>query len=144
MNDSKLILVLGDQLSPRQPALRQARPDIDVILLAEVWEEASYVRHNRHKIALLFSAMRHFRDELESAGHRVHYITIDQRVPSLEMAVRVVLDSCDVSELLVCEPGEYRLLDELRGWQDALNLPVSVLEDDRFFSSFADFAAWAD
>ncbi|MDB2653429.1 cryptochrome/photolyase family protein [Luminiphilus sp.] len=144
MNDSKLILVLGDQLSPRQPALRQARPGIDVILLAEVWEEASYVRHNRHKITLLFSAMRHFRDELESAGHRVHYITIDQRVPSLEMAVRVVLDSCDVSELLVCEPGEYRLLDELRGWQDALNLPVSVLEDDRFLASHADFAALAD
>ena len=28
--------------------------------MAEVMEEATYVRHNRHKIALLFSAMRHF------------------------------------------------------------------------------------
>ena len=30
------------------------------MILAEVREEASYVRHNRHKIAFLFSAMRHF------------------------------------------------------------------------------------
>jgi len=32
------------------------------VILAEVREEASYVRHNRHKIAFLFSAMRHFAD----------------------------------------------------------------------------------
>ena len=32
------------------------------MILAEVREEASYVRHNRHKIAFLFSAMRHFAD----------------------------------------------------------------------------------
>jgi deoxyribodipyrimidine photolyase-related protein len=53
MNDSKLILVLGDQLSTQQPALRAAVPGRDIILMAEVAEEASYVRHNRHKIVLL-------------------------------------------------------------------------------------------
>ena len=69
MNESKLILVLGDQLSLNQPALKQAEPGRDIIVLAEVAEEATYVRHNRPKIALLFSAMRHFRLELEALGH---------------------------------------------------------------------------
>ena len=139
-----LRLVLGDQLSRALPSLTDLDLDKDLVLMAEVMAEVTYVKHHKRKIAYLFSAMRHFRDDLEAAGHRVHYITIDQRVQSLEMAVRLILDSCDVSELLVCEPGEYRLLDELRGWQDAFKLPVTVLEDDRFLASHADFAAWAD
>ena len=69
MNESKVILVLGDQLNLNQPALEQAEPGRDIIVLAEVAEEATYVRHNRHKIVLLFAAMRHFRLELEAMGY---------------------------------------------------------------------------
>ncbi|MGB1336137.1 MAG: cryptochrome/photolyase family protein, partial [Luminiphilus sp.] len=144
MNESKLILVLGDQLSLNQPALKQAEPGRDIILLAEVAEEASYVRHNRHKIALLFSAMRHFRLELEALGHTVHYVTIDQGVSSLEAAVRGVVEHSAVNEVIVCEPGEYRLLDQMRAtWSSALGVPVKILEDERFLASHEDFELWA-
>ncbi|GIR70582.1 MAG: hypothetical protein CM15mP74_18330 [Halieaceae bacterium] len=44
-----------------------------MVILAEVREEASYVRHNRHKIALLFSAMRHFAEALRERGYQVAY-----------------------------------------------------------------------
>ena len=144
MNESKLILVLGDQLSLNQPALKQAEPGRDIILLAEVAEEASYVRHNRHKIALLFSAMRHFRLELEALGHTVHYVTIDQGVSSLEAAVRGIVEHSTVSQVIVCEPGEYRLLDQMRAtWSSALGVPVTLLEDERFLASHEDFELWA-
>ena len=59
-----LILILGDQLTPDRGALREARPGVDTVVMAEVRQEATYVRHNKQKIALIFSAMRHFRDEL--------------------------------------------------------------------------------
>ena len=65
MSRDTAILFLGDQLSWSHPALQQADPDTTVVILAEVREEANYVRHNRHKIALLFSAMRHFAESLE-------------------------------------------------------------------------------
>lgn len=71
MNKPALILVLGDQLSPGRGALRSARPGIDTIVMAEVREEARYVPHNRHKIALIFSAMRHFRHALRECGFAV-------------------------------------------------------------------------
>ena len=103
MNESKLILVLGDQLSLNQPALKQAEPGRDIIVLAEVAEEATYVRHNRHKIALLFAAMRHFRVELETLGYDVYYTAIDQGVASLEEAVRNVLVQTAATEVVVCE-----------------------------------------
>ena len=144
MNDSKLILVLGDQLSTQQPALRAAVPGRDIILMAEVAEEANYVRHNRHKIVLLFSAMRHFKHELESLGFRVEYAPFEAGTPSLEAAVSQVLEANDVSEVMICEPGEYRLLAQMKEvWPSSLGTKVTLLEDDRFLASHTDFAAWA-
>ncbi|WP_445767837.1 cryptochrome/photolyase family protein [Rheinheimera sp.] len=69
----KLIVLLADQLSPALASLQQLHSD-DVILLAEVGREASYVKHHKHKIILLFSAMRHFAAVLQQQGHRVCYI----------------------------------------------------------------------
>ena len=76
MNRETAILLLGDQLSWRHPALQQADPETTVVILAEVREEASYVRHNRHKIALLFSAMRHFAEALQERGYQVAYYSL--------------------------------------------------------------------
>ena len=73
MSEPTLILILGDQLTPERGALRGAQPGVDTIVMAEVEEETLLVRHNRHKIALIFAAMRHFRDELRSAGFNVCY-----------------------------------------------------------------------
>jgi deoxyribodipyrimidine photolyase-related protein len=88
--------------------------------------------------------MRHFRLELEALGHTVHYVTIDQGVSSLEEAVRGVVEHSAVNEVIVCEPGEYRLLDQMRAtWSSALGVPVKILEDDRFLASHEDFELWA-
>ena len=71
-----LRLVLGDQLSPGLSSLGDAGPG-DVVLMAEVAEEATYVRHHKKKIAFLFAAMRHFAEELRSAGLSVRYVRLD-------------------------------------------------------------------
>ena len=83
MSRKNAILLLGDQLSWGHPALQQADPEATVVILAEVREEASYVRHNRHKIALLFSAMRHFAEALGERGFQVAYYPYEESVPSL-------------------------------------------------------------
>ena len=72
-----LIPVLGDQLSPGLSALRDADPTRSVILMMEVAEEATYVRHHKKKIAFLFAAMRHHARALEQAGWRVNYVRLD-------------------------------------------------------------------
>jgi deoxyribodipyrimidine photolyase-related protein len=63
-----LILVLGEQLSPQLSSLAAGDPARDIVLMCEVVEEATYVRHHKKKIILLFSAMRHFADELRGLG----------------------------------------------------------------------------
>ena len=64
----KLILILGDQLTEDISSLRELDPGKDVIIMAEVLGEASYVAHHPKKIILIFSAMRSFSDKLRSLG----------------------------------------------------------------------------
>ena len=72
----RLILVLGDQLSDNLSALREAREG-DVVVMAEVMDEASYVRHHPKKIAFVFAAMRKFAHALEQDGWKVVYTQLD-------------------------------------------------------------------
>ena len=143
MTQPRLILILADQLSPANPALALADKARDVILFAEVAEEATYVRHNRHKIVLLFSAMRHFARDLERDGFAVQYVSFDRGVASLQDACRAALDATGCGELVVCEPGEYRLSSAMASWSGQLAVPVQILEDSRFLASHDQFQQWA-
>jgi deoxyribodipyrimidine photolyase-related protein len=137
-----LVLLLGDQLSLQHGAMRHARAGVDTILMAEVSEEARYVRHNRHKIALIFAAMRHCRDELRSRGFDVIYFSYDEGKASLLEAVEAALEVSGAGRLLCCEPGEHRLLEQMKQWP--LRSPVEWVEDDRFLASREEFAGWAE
>lgn len=144
--DGNLILVLGDQLSPALSSLKAGDRQSDVVLLAEVATEARYVKHHKKKIAFLFSAMRHFAEELREDGWKVEYVRLDdpQNTGSLGGEVARFSDRWNPARVLVTEAGEWRLHEEMRRWSDALGRPVDILPDDRFLSSRAEFAAWAD
>ena len=144
MPDKRLILVLGDQLSLENPAIKAASPGDDVVVLAEVAEEATYVRHNRHKIALIFAAMRHFAERLRNNGFEVIYHRYSDGIPSLAAAVTAALADSGADSVLVCEPGEYRLKEAMAGWPERLGVVVDVLDDSRFLASHDDFAEWAE
>jgi len=74
---TNLILVLGDQLSYSLSSIQTGDKSTDRILMCEVWDEATYVKHHKKKIALIFSAMRHFAEELRDKGWNVDYIKLD-------------------------------------------------------------------
>ena len=141
MSEPALILVLGDQLSPSHGALRDARPGVDTIVMAEVREEATYARHNRHKIALIFAAMRHCCQALRAAGFSVIYYDYEAGKTSLLEAVESALQSCSAASVRCCEPGEYRLQAALQQW--SLSVPLEIVPDDRFLASHGEFADWA-
>ncbi|MDH3579156.1 MAG: cryptochrome/photolyase family protein [Hyphomicrobiales bacterium] len=140
-----LILLLGDQLTPEIASLGAADRERDVVLMAEVEEEATYVRHHKKKIVFLFSAMRHFARQLEGDGWQVDYLAFDddEPCPGLAEALKGAIDRHGAARVLVTEPGEWRLQEEMKGWPDELGVPVDILEDDRFLCRRADFADWA-
>jgi deoxyribodipyrimidine photolyase-related protein len=143
---SSLILVLGDQLSPNLSSLRGADKARDLILMAEVWDEATYVRHHKKKIAFLFSAMRHYAAELKADGWRVDYVRLDDADNSGSFTGEVAraLKRHRAERVKVTEPGEWRVLEAMRGWPEAFDVPVHILPDDRFVCLHDEFRAWAE
>ncbi len=142
---STLIVVLGDQLSPALSSLQNVQ-STDVILLAEVGSEASYVQHHKHKIILLFSAMRHFAAILQQQGHTLCYIRYGSQpdVNTMTDAVKHTLAQYpQLQAVSITACGEYRLQQEILQWHTQLALPVRILSDDRFICDLPRFARWA-
>ena len=140
-----LRLVLGDQLSRGVSSLTDLDAALDVVLMAEAFDEATVVRHHPKKIAFQFSAMRHFAAALGERGIDVDYVRLDQPDNSgclRTEVVRAVARHRPLRVVVTC-PGEYRLAREVAGWSAACGVPVDVREDTRFFCSRAEFAEWA-
>ena len=136
----RLILVLGDQLTDTVAALREGDPGEDVVVMAEVADEASYVPHHPKKIAFCFAAMRHFADELRESGWQVDYAKLTDGVKSISEALIAAAERHGAEEVVATRPGEWRLIEAL----DDLPLKVTQLEDDRFVASHAEFDVWAE
>jgi deoxyribodipyrimidine photolyase-related protein len=139
-----LIMILGDQLTPTLSSLRDVDPATSVVLMAEVASEASYVKHHKKKIAFLFSAMRHFAQELRDAGWVVDYVRLDdpENSGSLSGEVLRAAERLGTVALHVTEPSEFRVLAELQALDEAI--PVTIHQDDRFIAGHAEFEAWAE
>ncbi|WP_323763605.1 cryptochrome/photolyase family protein [Marinovum sp.] len=139
---SRLVLVLGDQLSPEIAALKVADKDRDIVVMAEVTDETGYVPHHPKKIALVLAAMRKFAARLRDDGWQVRYSELDdsENAGSIVGELLRRSEETGASEVLATEPGEWRLITAL---QEA-PIPVSLLEDDRFLASHKAFESWAE
>ncbi|WP_299476820.1 cryptochrome/photolyase family protein [uncultured Roseibium sp.] len=140
-----LVLILGDQLTPSISSLRRADKSLDRVLLVEVHDETTYVRHHKKKIAFILSAMRHFADELRQGGWQVDYVKLEDpgNTGSFRGEVVRACERLSPQKVLLTEPGEWRVLEDAQSWQTALESPVEILEDTRFIATRAAFHAWA-
>lgn len=143
---STLRLILGDQLSPEISSLKDADKLRDIILLCEVFDEAVYVKHHQKKIAFLFSAMRHFAASLSDAGWNVDYVRLDQDGNSHSFSGEVAraVERHAPESVIATFASEWRVLTEMRDWENTLPCAVELRDDDRFYCSLDEFANWAD
>jgi len=131
------IWVLGDQLNAAQSALVGADPSTARVLLVESASVLQRRAYHRQKLVLVWSAMRHFAEELRAAGWTVDHVESE----SFGAAVRDLIATGGISELRVMEPAD-------RGFRqaiEALQLPVPLqwIPSNAFLWSREEFAAWA-
>ncbi len=140
-----LRIILGDQLSFDITALAGLDPARDIVLMMEVSDESTYVRHHKQKIVLVLSAMRHFADALTRRGVTVDYVRLDasENSGSLTTEVQRAVVRHAPDGLVVTEPGEWRVQAMVEGWATMTGRPVDVRADSRFFASRFRFAHWA-
>lgn len=140
-----LIFILGDQLSTSVSSLEGADPAQDMILMCEVMEEATYVQHHKLKIALIFSAMRHFAEELRAVGFTVRYTQLDDPENSGSFTGELLraVTATAPSSVIVTEGAEWRVLEAMTKWEAALDAAVDIRPDTRFLCSIDTFRNWA-
>ncbi|MBC7280746.1 cryptochrome/photolyase family protein [Hoeflea sp.] len=146
MSENKILrFVLGDQLSRELSSLSDAVPGRDVIFLAEVMGEATSVRHHKKKIAFLFSAMRHFAEDLRAEGFEVDYLTLDAdgNPGAFGAALAESVMRNDARRVVMTEPSEARVLDDAQTWREELRVDLEIRADTRFLASHEDFVSWA-
>ena len=141
-----LILVLGDQLTPTLSSLAGADPACDLVLMAELHDEATYVRHHKKKIAFIFSAMRHFAEELRAGGLPVDYVRLGSAENQTSFTGQLVqaIAKHRPERIVVTEAAEWRVAREIDGWQAWLATPLDIRPDRRFLCSQLEFKAWAE
>ena len=145
MPGGALRVVLGDQCSRTLSALRDLDPATDVVLLAEVRAECTYVRHHKQKIALVLSAMRHFARALAARGVRVDHVRLEDEGNTATVSGEVAraAERHRPARIVCTHPGEWRVLQDMQGWEALTGLPVEIRDDDRFICSLDWFRDWA-
>lgn len=148
MSDTRaLVIVLGDQLDSASSAFDGFDAAVDAVWMAEVAEEATHVWSTKQRTAIFLTAMRHFAEGLRASGRRVHYTRLDDdddgNAGSLALELLAALQRLRPQRLVMCAPGEWRVLQALRAGAADAGLTLEVRDDRHFFSTVREFAAHA-
>ena len=140
-----LVIVLGDQLDANAAAFDGFDPAQDAVWMAEVGEESTQVWSGKPRIALFLAAMRHFARALNEAGRAVHYTRLDapDNQGSLQAQLQADITRLRPAGLVMTAPGEWRVLQAMRGCAQACGLALDVREDRHFYGSVREFATHA-
>ncbi len=122
-----LRLILGDQLNPQHSWFATVRPDVLYVLM-EMRQETDYVLHHAQKIIAIFAGMRALGQQLVDAGHRVHYLTIDDvaNTQSLTGNLSALINHYGVQVFQYQDPDEYRLDQQLQAFLASSPCEISV------------------
>ena len=134
-------LILGDQLDHQSPLFTKINQQTDSLVMIESSHEAQTVWSHKARIALFFSAMRHFADDIKSKAYPLEYIKTNV---ALVETLRVYLRTQGATELMAVEPGDYRVQQEIEQMCQAEKIVCTWLEDTHFYCTKKEFATWAD
>jgi deoxyribodipyrimidine photolyase-related protein len=141
-----LVLVFGDQLNADSAAFDGFDADQDAVLMMEVKAEATYVPQHKIRLALFFSAMRHFAADLRDRGYTVHYVELDapNNRGCFEGEITRWGNKTRPERIVCARPGDYRVLDRVQNVARELSCDLEVRPDRHFMSSVDDFKTFAE
>ena len=137
MKAKHLKLILGDQLNPNHSWFEHNDPDV-VYVIAELHQEANYTKHHIQKITAFFVAMSEFAHHIESKGHRVCYLTLDdtQKYQDITELIKALTSKYSSETFTFQRPDEYRLREQLCNMSHHLELPVHEADTEHFLLPF--------
>ena len=140
-----LILVLGDQLDLDAAGFDGFDAAHDMVWMAEVAEESTHVWSSKPRTVVFLAAMRHFAQALHAAGRPLHCTRLDDPANrgSLPAQLHADIERLRPAGLVMTAPGDWRVLQAIKGVAQAHGLPLDIREDRHFYASVREFAAHA-
>ncbi|HMO24697.1 MAG TPA: cryptochrome/photolyase family protein [Tepidisphaeraceae bacterium] len=134
--------LLEDHLSHDLPLLHR-HADAPVLLIESRHAMGMHPYH-RHRLIFLVSAMRHFADELRSAGRTVAHYPLRQHgyMDSLA-AIRDHIRRTNCRSFLVTEPSEYHTRVWIESLPDMLDIEIEFEPRTLLLTERQAFASWA-
>jgi len=141
-----LVVVFGDQLWLKSPALEYAESKDDRVVMMEVAEEATYIPQHKIRLVLFFSAMRHFREELAAHDYRVCYSQLDDAKNRGDFAGELQrrVEEFNPQRLVCLEPGDWRVREIVQEVCKPHGVELKIVENTHFLCSVDEFRAFAD
>lgn len=138
-----LRLILGDQLNI-QHSWYTSVSDSTVYCMFEMRQETDYVKHHIQKVVGFFAAMRDFSKQLESQGHKIIYLTLDDssNLQNLEENLKKIIDTQSFEAFEFQSPDEYRLDSQLRTICNTLSISFSEVDSEHFYTSRNELSAF--
>ena len=140
MPDSALkttVWILGDQLNPGISSLAGIDESECVVLMIESLARARQRPYHKQKLVFIWSAMRHFAQELRELGYQVDYY---EAQPNLEVGLNAHFKKYCPSRLRLMETAEHGRSARLVDLVEKHDFPVEVTPNNMFLSQRAEFA----
>lgn len=136
MKNKTLRLLLGDQLNSNHSWFATVDDSVTYVMM-EVRTETDYVVHHIQKVVGFFAAMRDFAEILQSHGHQIIYLKINDpnNLQSFEANLEKMLKNADYTKFEYQLPDEYRVDEALRNFPSKHSIPVKVYDTEHFFST---------
>ncbi len=103
----------------------------------EMRQETDYVKHHIQKVVGFFAAMQEFSKHLESQGHKVIYLTLDDssNLQNLEDNLNALILSLGITNFEYQSPDEYRLDAQLKYICDTLSISNTQVDSEHFYTN---------
>ena len=142
-NYHRLCLLLGDQLNLQHSWFEKCNSNT-LFVIAELHQEAVYVKHHIQKLCAFFSAMEHFAKELTKQGHAVLHLTLDetQEYATLPALLQALCEQYGIASFHYQRPDEYRLLQQLEPLDLGDEIDIDCCDTEHFLLTWSELPQW--
>lgn len=135
------ILVLGDQLFPISPEIKQLS-DKATVFMAEDYGLCTHFQYHQQKLVFFLSAMRHYRDELEKSGFKVAYQELSKE--AYEHRLEKFIESGGFEEVVSYEISDRFFESKLDKLFSKLKVKWTRLQSPAFLTPRSEFKSYLE
>lgn len=135
----KTLWVIGNTLLYTSRIWENIKRDT-IILMVESKERARLFRYHKKKLVLVFSAMRHYAEELRKNGWTVDYVRLSEGY-NFDGALRRHVERYRPEEILLLRPADVSIARGIEELLGKLRVPFRFVLNDLFVVDAGEFAS---